>query len=367
MRPVTPRRVVNHGKVRWRVIAPRAQTGGAQRARFFTSQRDAAAYAAELNGPKPASVVEFLGLEATAQDATMRALRALGGDAARLEVIAIEDARRATARASITIAAAVALCLEEKTAAGLRTRSLRSLKCSLHSLRDTIGPDVPVGDATVEAVGAWARNPDWGTATRRGRIIDARTFFAFALRQGWISSNPAESVAKPQVDARAPGILTPRQCAQLMVAARRVDPGLVPYLALCLFSGLRPENEARSTTWASVKGEHLEVAADRAKTRRRRLVLINPTLRAWLDLGGDLPVRNLAKRLRRVRERARIPWPHDCLRHSFVSYAVPVWGPAQVAQWSGHSEAVLFAHYRELVTRAEADRFWRLIPRKKSD
>lgn len=62
-----------------------------------------------------------------------------------------------------------------------------------------------------------------------------------------------------------------------------------------------------------------------------------------------------------VREFGRIPWPHDCLRHSFVSYALPIWGPTQVAQWSGHSEAILVAHYRELVPKHEAERFWRLL------
>lgn len=111
-----------------------------------------------------------------------------------------------------------------------------------------------------------------------------------------------------------------------------------------------------------MKPEFVEVAADKSKTRRRRLVPILPTLRSWLDLQGDLPVLNLVRRLRRVRAAAGIPWPHDCLRHSFCSYVLPVKGAAWTANAAGHSEQILFQHYWELVPPAEAERFWALRP-----
>ena len=71
---------------------------------------------------------------------------------------------------------------------------------------------------------------------------------------------------------------------------------------------------------------------------------------------------NLDKRLKALRRSLPWPWPHDGMRHSFVSYGLPLHGAAQVALWAGHSEAVLFAHYRELVTKEAAAEFWRIAP-----
>ncbi len=49
-----------------------------------------------------------------------------------------------------------------------------------------------------------------------------------------------------------------------------------------------------------------------------------------------------------------------------MSDALPIWGPAQVAQWSGHREAVLFAHYRGQAPKDQAERFWRVACRRSS-
>jgi hypothetical protein len=51
------------------------------------------------------------------------------------------------------------------------------------------------------------------------------------------------------------------------------------------------------------------------------------------------------------------------MRHSFVSYRLAAAGnAAQTALESGHDQAVLFAHHRELVRPKEAARFWEIRP-----
>lgn len=51
------------------------------------------------------------------------------------------------------------------------------------------------------------------------------------------------------------------------------------------------------------------------------------------------------------------------VRHSFVSYHLAAFGSAsKTANEAGHSEAMLFRHYRELVTPAAAGEFWALRP-----
>jgi integrase len=63
-------------------------------------------------------------------------------------------------------------------------------------------------------------------------------------------------------------------------------------LAVRYFAGLRT-SEAVALAEAEIKEGFIEVTARKAKTRRRRLVEIQPVLRAWLDLGGVLPLQRI--------------------------------------------------------------------------
>ena len=56
------------------------------------------------------------------------------------------------------------------------------------------------------------------------------------------------------------------------------------------------------------------------------------------------------------------------MRHSFVSYRLASTGNApQTALESGHDQAVLFAHYRELVRPKAAARYWKIEPARSGD
>jgi hypothetical protein len=56
-------------------------------------------------------------------------------------------------------------------------------------------------------------------------------------------------------------------------------------------------------------------------------------------------------------------WPENCMRHSFVSYRLADTGnAAQTALESGHDQAVLFQHYRELVRPKDAALYWQIMP-----
>ncbi len=56
-------------------------------------------------------------------------------------------------------------------------------------------------------------------------------------------------------------------------------------------------------------------------------------------------------------------WPKDILRQTCTSMLMAVWqDEGKVAASLGNSPAILHAHYRELVSRAEAKRFWAIGP-----
>jgi len=109
----------------------------------------------------------------------------------------------------------------------------------------------------------------------------------------------------------------------------------------------------------------VEVPAFKAKTRQRRIVELSQNAKAWLSLGGPLPPVNQKEWLTWVRRKAGIiDWPQDALRHSFASYHLAKHGSADLtATQLGHrSTDMLFRHYRELVTKDDAEKFWAISP-----
>jgi len=171
-------------------------------------------------------------------------------------------------------------------------------------------------------------------------------------------------VDAPSVAVKPPEIHSPDQVSQVMECARRLDPSLCRFMAIRYFAGLRG-SEAAAIAESEIKVERgfIEVTAANAKTRQRRLVAIEPNLSAWLGLGGTLPLRDKWTRHWRLVKSCGVPMPANVTRHSFVSYHLAHFGSAsRTALEAGHSEAVLFRHYREVVTREDARRFWEIRP-----
>jgi integrase len=139
-----------------------------------------------------------------------------------------------------------------------------------------------------------------------------------------------------------------------------------------MFAGLRREEIAR-LDWREVNLERgfIDLKAGKSKTAQRRHVEISENLRKWLLPLAALtgPVRPseaiYRERLHNAAEEAGIgQWPHNALRHSFASYHISLHeDSAKTALQLGHTEsATLFKHYRELVSREDAVKFWAIEP-----
>ena len=58
-----------------------------------------------------------------------------------------------------------------------------------------------------------------------------------------------------------------------------------------------------------------------------------------------------------------VAWKHNAMRHSYCSYRLAeVKSAAQVALEAGNSPQMIFQHYRELVTDAEAKKWFGIVP-----
>ena len=162
----------------------------------------------------------------------------------------------------------------------------------------------------------------------------------------------------------------PQARAGRELAGRIARPGFIGPPPIGCFSGLRVA-EINALDWRDVDLAHgfIIAGAKISKTRSRRLVPILDNLRAWLQpiakpAGPVLVDPDTRYRHEAARRRAGIvEWPQNCMRHSFVSYRLAQTQNApQVALESGHDQAVLFAHYRELVRPKDAERFFSIRP-----
>ena len=66
----------------------------------------------------------------------------------------------------------------------------------------------------------------------------------------------------------------------------------------------------------------------------------------------------------RIRNKLKpVQWKNNALRHSFISYRVAqIQNVNQVALEAGNSPAIIFRHYRELVTSEQAREWFSIVP-----
>jgi hypothetical protein len=184
---------------------------------------------------------------------------------------------------------------------------------------------------------------------------------------------------------------TPAEAYYLLT---KIEERWKPYVALGLFSGIRPQELLR-LDWSDIKRDHIEVMGMDSKVGIRRIVPLLPVLSAWINphrkekgsiapefKGGDTSrQQSLSKAMRDAVAKARktamdanatpeqkalgkMSVIFDGLRHSFISYRVAVVKDlAQVAFEAGNSVEVIQRHYNKRATEAEAKRFFSLTPK----
>jgi hypothetical protein len=83
--------------------------------------------------------------------------------------------------------------------------------------------------------------------------------------------------------------------------------------------------------------------------------------------GLGLPHREIWREITALSGTLGFEWERNVLRHSAISYRVATTQNVnQVALESGNSPAIIFKHYRELVTPADAQKWWGIAPKSES-
>jgi integrase len=260
--------------------------------------------------------------------------------------------------------------IEAKRKDGRAPRYIESLRLYLGKFCRDYG-DRPIAAITVEELDTWLRDLPYSPKSRANFRSHIGVLFSYATRRRMIDFNPILHTAKPKLIDKAPEIFAVDELHVLLETARRIEPDVVPMLAVGAFAGLR-EAEIKRLDWSEVDLVrcHIEVKAAKAKSARRRIVPMQPNLTAWLRpysgmTGPVVPVAWARGKLGRVRKAAGLTrWPKNGLRHSFASYRLAAINDApRVAAELGHTTPqLLYSTYRELVLPEEARRYWLISP-----
>ncbi|HAL92381.1 MAG TPA: hypothetical protein DCM68_05085 [Verrucomicrobia bacterium] len=227
--------------------------------------------------------------------------------------------------------------------------------------------------------------------------------FQFAVKEKVVEYNAAAAISHLTMDEKMPTPLSVDATAAILATAAKYAPIMVPTLAVQFFAGLRP-GEAMGLLWTDIdfKQKILRVRPEISKVRRARIIEnLKPNLIEWLrpyrktsgpigiqtpsqfnfymfrkPIGEPYVQEGIAKAERPKDERpkgiakaAGVAWIADGPRKSFASAHFATNGDAgKLAGVLGHTSGVdiLYRHYRGLMTKADARRYWNIQPASKS-
>jgi integrase len=207
-------------------------------------------------------------------------------------------------------------------------------------------------------------------------------FFSWCIQRPrrWTLVNPCREIRVEKEEKQPPAILSVAQSKALLEASE--PSGLAPYVAVCLFAGLRPFEAAR-LNWKAVNmtDREIRLEGNQTKTGKSRVIAICDTLFAWLTTHEDESFfpSNWRKKFDAVKLKAGFgtpddnddempkltPWPVDVMRHTAISHYFRKTGSyGQTAEQFGNSEAIIKNHYQGRVSSADTKAFYALLPTK---
>lgn len=272
---------------------------------------------------------------------------------------------------SVSIGEAMEQLIATKKGAGRSTRYCQDLRLRLSRVASVFG-EKRIREITTADLDAFLLGLNLRVGTRNTFRRDIKTLWSFASVHGWAVSDVAKNTQAAKIieateDAEPPAVFTPVQAAALLGESK--DDDLLAFHAIGLFAGLRVK-ELKRLDWQFVdftRG-HIEISKNVSKTRQRRMVPMQPNLRAWLQpiakAAGPIIQGDPRYRRRAAQRRAGIGTAEEhIMRHSFISYRVAdTQDSARAALEAGHDPSTLFAHYLNLVTSEDAKRYFGIFP-----
>ncbi len=229
-----------------------------------------------------------------------------------------------------------------------------------------------IGNITTLEISKWLRGLNLSSRSLLNYRRIIVTLFRHAVDHGYLPEGvtQAEKVSKVKVnDEGEIGIFTPEEMTRLLETSGNEE---MPYLALGAFAGIRTAEIVR-LDWAEINFDsgYIEIKKAKAKTKGRRLIKMQPNLVEWLQLVKQEsgPVLSLVRpdytgpEVLAPKCDPPVVWKRNGLRHSFCSYRMVILqNEHQVSSEMGSSPAMVYANYRELVTKEAAEKWFAIVP-----
>jgi len=271
-------------------------------------------------------------------------------------------------RSAPTVTKIVEKMIAEATSNGRREKTVADLRSRLGRFEETFGKR-QVSEISLEELKKFLDDSSVTARTTISRATKVSQLFNFAVRNGWTNDNLVERISRPSVEDKAVDFYTPNEAKVLLHHA--ADAGVLPFIAIGMFAGLRT-SEILRLDWSAVKlaERSLIVGSEVAKKRSRRVVEINDSLAAWLGKCAKTTGRvcnfredQLMFHIRQLVKTAGVTWKKNGLRHTFATYHLALHSdPVKTAFQCGNSPVVIHNHYKGLAEKNEVAKFWALRP-----
>jgi integrase len=277
----------------------------------------------------------------------------------------------------------------------LRENSEKAFRLRSQKVEDAFGVSL-VRDLKLEEAKDWIASLDLAPRTKKNELNCLSEILLHSVARKYVSENVLDGLTRSDrsrlygVDEdREPEILTPKEADRLIRAAQKhKNLDLMGAVTLGLFCGIRTE-EIKKLKWKDI---HLDegfvtIGRDIAKKRSIRNVTLCDNGLKWLSLCPDKTgfvtrsdffcdydrrfnkLLRHAKFTKKIEEDGKtiekVAWKKNAMRHSFGTYHFALHGDSiKTSNELGHKQGdgVLFAHYRALATKKQAEKYFGIVP-----
>lgn len=236
-----------------------------------------------------------------------------------------------------------------------------------------------IAEISVAQMQKWLRALEVAPRTRNNYRDSIAAMFHWAQTENYLRKDvPSEAdELKTLPTPTEIHILPNEQVAELLHGAETHDPRCIHYLCFGFLAFIRPAEIMRMSD-RNVRLLHNDIEilpaiakGERHRRGRRRLIPIQPGLRAWLDAyplqDGKLVMYKTPVFVRKLARKLKIDWKHDIMRHTGISHAVAMTQNVdQVALWAGNSRDIIYENYLNQVPEREGKLFFTAILPKHS-
>jgi integrase len=360
-----PDRPATHG-VQWRI-------DGKRKTKVFPTRERQIAFAKELAGEAKTHGLANLRLD---EDETRdwRAFRATIGDDADLQSVAAcwLKHRAAHTREPLGLNEAIETYCAAKKAEGVSPAAVSHYGPIFDRLKLSLG-NPQVASVTAEQIAAFMADQEGSPQTLRTRFARVRALFNWLADTNRIDGSPFRGMKPPKVQHKEVEILTLEQTKKLFFDNYAEDPErreTLGRLALEAFAGLRNDTAAQIVA-NEIQADGLRIPAAKIKTAQPQFLDGLPeNLFVWLKWSQPdswtMTPRQYATAKAAAFIQAKVPHPHNCLRHGFASYHVAaVKDPSKTSVIMCHTSAkLLWDVYRGIASEADGKALFKIMPGK---